>query len=449
MMKKHLWWVISISVLCSGTQSFAAENESPSVELNRLITMGQYAQALELGEDNLEDWEGDPEFDFLYGLAALEAGNPSEAVFALERVAATSTEGILRERARLELARAYFITNNLSAAENLFNLVLANNPPVNVQQNVEAFLILIEARRSSQSSSFTWTLSSFLGSDDNVNSATSLGTIVTPIFGNIELDPNGQQIDDIYSVSQGQMNYKYVLTRDRSVDFGLGLTHLNNFDTDAFDIDSLSVSTTYNWGDNINRFSHGFAASKVLLDRNGFQDSVGLNSAWQHASGNGWYQSAAASYTQIRYDTGGGQTSNDLRDVDQFLLTAGLTKISGAFTHSLNLYRGDEDARHPSGGEHNGREFTGLAYSLLYQLNTQHTPYLRVSLQEVDHDSEHPVFSDNPRNDDIESVTAGWFYQFGRNLLISGEISYTNDTSNISLFDHHRFKFQAGFRYRF
>ena len=48
-MKKHLWLVVLISVLCVEVQSFAAENESPSAELDRLITAGQYAQALELG----------------------------------------------------------------------------------------------------------------------------------------------------------------------------------------------------------------------------------------------------------------------------------------------------------------------------------------------------------------------------------------------------------------
>ena len=76
----------------------------------------------------------------MYGLSALEAGEPNEAVFALERVAATSTDGVLRQRARLELARAYFVTNNLTASENLFNQVLASNPPPNVQQNIQAFL---------------------------------------------------------------------------------------------------------------------------------------------------------------------------------------------------------------------------------------------------------------------------------------------------------------------
>ena len=51
-MKKHLWLVVLISVLCGGVQSVAAKNESPSAELDRLITAGQYAQALELGDAN-------------------------------------------------------------------------------------------------------------------------------------------------------------------------------------------------------------------------------------------------------------------------------------------------------------------------------------------------------------------------------------------------------------
>lgn len=89
-MKKHLWLVVPISLLGAQIQAYAAENVSPSAELDALITAGQYERALVLGDENLEEWEGDPEFDFLYGLAALEAGSPNDAVFALERVAATA-----------------------------------------------------------------------------------------------------------------------------------------------------------------------------------------------------------------------------------------------------------------------------------------------------------------------------------------------------------------------
>lgn len=449
-MKKLSLLYVSIALLSMHIQLFAAENSSPNAEMDRLITAEQHQEAFDLGTANLEEWEGDPEFDFLYGLAALESGNPNEGVFALERVAATATDGVLRERARLELARAYFVTNNLTASENLFNLVLTNDPPGNVAQNIEAFLLLIETRREAQlESNISWTVSSFIGSDSNVNSATTIGTIDTPVFGDIELDPSGQQIEDQFSNTRAEMEYRYMFTRDRFISAGVDFTHLNNFETDQFDIDILKGSVEYNWGSNVDRFTVGTSATNVILDNNGFQDSIAANASWQHAAANAWFYSLSGSYTQARYDTSNGQDTNDLRDIDQFLLTTGVTKVNGGFTHSANLYWADEDPQDKDAGEHNGREFWGLAYSLLYQLTPEHLPYLRLSYQEVEHDAHHPVFLRTTRHDDIESATAGWFYQWNRNLTVNGEATYSEDVSNIPLFDHNRFKFQAGFRYRF
>ena len=157
-MKKYRLLLLFILSLCLPLQTQAAQSESPYAEMNRLVTTDKFEEALDLGSRNLEDWEGDPEFDFVYGLTALKGGSPNGAVFALERVAATATDGVLRERARLELARAYFVTDNLTAAEILFNVVLTNNPPQNVRQNIEAFLQLIEARRNQQGASFNWSI---------------------------------------------------------------------------------------------------------------------------------------------------------------------------------------------------------------------------------------------------------------------------------------------------
>lgn len=428
--------------------AFAANNNSPMAEMDRLINVGQFQQAFDLGSENLAEWEGDPQFDFLYGLAGLESGEPNEAVFALERVAAVTQDGVLRQRARLELARAYFVTNNLTASENLFNVVLESNPPANVQQNIEAFLQLIETRRNSQQPSWSWTVASVIGSDGNINSATSNGLIDTPLVGQIELNEDGRQIEDNFSNTTLSANYIYPFTRDQSLNFGLNFVHLDNFDTDQFDIDNLRGNITYAWGSDTDRFRHGIVASKVNLDGSGFQDSLGLNSSWRHNWGNGLYNSLSASYTQLRFDTGS-NPQNDLRDVDQILLTAGVTKTAGQFTHTGNLYRGDENPENPNGGSHNGRVFVGAAYSLLYSLNAQHTPYLRASIQDVEHDSNHPVFFNTVRADDTQSVTFGWFWQLRRGLLITGEASYTDNRSNIPLFDFTRFRYQAGFRYQF
>ena len=453
-MKNCRLLVISAIVLGFYLPVWAAEEESepaPIDEMNELIAVGEFLEAFDLGDAGIregKDWEGDPEFDFAFGLAALESGRANEAVFALERVAATSSDGVLRERARLELARAYFVTNNLTAAENLFNVVLTNNPPANVQQNIEAFLQLIEARRDQQSATFNWSISSVVGADDNINSATGNAFIDTPIIGQIELDPAGRETDDEFSNTTLTMNYNYPITRNRSIDVNVNLMHLDNFSTDQFDIDNVRGEVAYTWGDEENRFRHGLTVGQVNLDGSSFQDSVGINSSYQHVGSNGWYQSLSASLTQIRYDTSSA-ASNALRDVDQWLVTGGLTKIQGLYTHSLNLYHANEDPENPNGGSHNGRRFTGLAYNLLYRLNAQHTPFLRASFQDVEHDSEHPVFFDTVRSDENKSMTVGWFWQYNRRFMLTAEASYTDNSSDIELFDYSRSKYQVGFRYQF
>ncbi len=448
MIKNRLHF-LSIAFFCAHNLVLAAENAPPNAEMDTMISAQQYQEAFELGSQNLNEWEGDPQFDFLYGLAALESGNANASVFAFERVVATSSDRLLRSRARLELARAYFVTNNLTASENLFNAVLATNPPTNVRQNIQAFLQLIDARKNAQTPSINWTISSVIGSDDNINSATSNGLIDTPLIGQIELNQDGTETDDNFTNTTVTMAYKYPITRDRSVDLNINLMHLDNIDTNQFDIDNLRGELSYNWGDQVNRFKHGMTLSKVNLDSSGFQESLALNSSWQHVGGNGWYQSVSGSYSQIRYDTSGGADLNALRDVDQLLITAGLTKITGSLTHTVNVYHADESPEASSGGDHNGRDFTGAAYSLLYRLNSQHTPYLRTSIQDVNHDSEHPVFFDTKRGDDTTSISLGWFWQVAQDLMVTGEASYTDNGSNIQLFDYSRSKYQVGFRYQF
>lgn len=430
-------------------QANSAENPAPYSEMDSLITASQHQEAFDLGQTRLEEWEGDPDFDFLYGLAALESGNSNEAVYALERVATTASNRLLRDRARLELARAYFVTNNLAASKNLFNSVLEQNPPLVVRQNIEAFLLLIETRENTREATFRIEVSSSVGSDGNINSATNNSLIDTPLIGQIELNQDGQEIDDDFSSSNVSMAYNLPFDRNRSLGINLNLNHLNNFSTDQFDIDSLRGEVAYNWGNDTNKFRHGISHTAINLDGNSFQDATALNSSWQHIGNNGWYQTLAASYSQISYDTGNGGDLNDLRDVDQLLVSAGLTKISGALTHTVNLYHADEDPENSNGGKHNGREFTGLAYSLLYQLNARHTPYLRASIQDVEHDSRHPVFFNTVRSDDNESLALGWFWRISGKLLLTADFSYTDNASNIELFDYSRTKLQAGFRYRF
>ena len=63
-----------------------AQQMNPIETLRELVAQGQYQRAFELGQAAEERFEGRAEFDFHYGLAALETGHYPEAIFALERV---------------------------------------------------------------------------------------------------------------------------------------------------------------------------------------------------------------------------------------------------------------------------------------------------------------------------------------------------------------------------
>lgn len=69
---------------------------------------------------------GDPEYDYLLGIAALDAGDPERAVFALERVLALQPENL---QARAEIARAYLAMGEREAAKREFEAVRARRVP--------------------------------------------------------------------------------------------------------------------------------------------------------------------------------------------------------------------------------------------------------------------------------------------------------------------------------
>lgn len=433
--------LVSLTVLSSNL--FAAEENATTISrMNLMISQGQFQQAYTLGQENLFEMEGEAEFDFLYGLAALESGRPDEAVFAFERIAYIYPD---QQRVKLELARAYFMSNNLAASEQLFNEVLATNPGPNVSANIEAFLDLIDQRQDAVSSSFTWYVNSNIGSDSNINSATELGVIETPI-GDVELGPNGQGIDDNFMDLGAGFTYNHPFDKNRSAYARVNFNQHNNFSTNAFDLDVYAGEAGYAViRDNV-RLSLGGRMQRVDLDDEEFQSSSSLLGGFQRNAGDGWSQGVTAAYTAVRYDDGVNQ-DNSLRDVNQILVSGTLGKASGRFLHNLSVYFGDEDAQRRV-GENNAQKFYGIAFSEQFQFRPGHIPYFRISFHKSENKATAPVFNVD-REDDTFSTSLGWIWQFARNINITTDVTYTDNDSTIDLYAYDRVKYQTGLRYQF
>ena len=78
-MTKYRLLLLPILAIGINFHARAAEDENPppNVELNRLISAGQYQEAIILAETGLSEWEGESTFDFLDGLASLETDEPN------------------------------------------------------------------------------------------------------------------------------------------------------------------------------------------------------------------------------------------------------------------------------------------------------------------------------------------------------------------------------------
>ena len=93
----------------------------PALSMTKIV-LGLALAVLSLSAlaDQVLDRAGNPDFDYLLGIAALDSGHGERAVFALERVLAVQPSNAL---ARAEIARAYLFIGEKDTARREFENV--------------------------------------------------------------------------------------------------------------------------------------------------------------------------------------------------------------------------------------------------------------------------------------------------------------------------------------
>ena len=98
-----LYAVLVLLLVFSGR---AISAEDPVLnEALALIKSREYKSAYKMLEPLESERAGDVDFDYLFGVSAIDSGNVTRGVFALERVLAIQPN---HAQARAEIARAYF-----------------------------------------------------------------------------------------------------------------------------------------------------------------------------------------------------------------------------------------------------------------------------------------------------------------------------------------------------
>lgn len=401
--------------------------------IKELVAQGQYERAYEQALAAEERYEGDPDFDFHYGLAALESGHFAEAIFALERVVFAQPDQL---RVRLELARAHFLAGNYPAAQAEFQRVLDREPPPAVRANIDRFLRNIETAQRSQRRDIGGWIDVRLGADSNINSATDAGTIATPL-GNFTLVQDGQEQDDEFLRLEAAAAWREPLTKDSMLDVSARWQQKDNFSSDTFDLGVGVLEGGWTRKLENGRLRLGGRLQHVRLDGERFQDGYGLVGSYDRSLNRNWVLALSGSATALRFDDDAG------RDVDQYLGSATLLRPAGQYVHTFTVYGAMEPAQSAQ-GEFNGRDFYGALYGLTYDAQN-YQPFLRLGIQTAEFDDDHPVFA-RVRDDTTLTAAAGVQWTIAEDFLFTGQANYTDVDSNLPVFEYDRLLFELGLR---
>jgi tetratricopeptide (TPR) repeat protein len=211
----------------------------PVDALRRLVESGQFEQAWQQAQAQPQRL-GSVEFDFLYGVAAINVGRVPEGLLALERHLAAAPGN---DRARLELARGYFLLGEFARARSEFEFVLRYNPPGPVRQRINEFLDAMQSRQAADRRSASRLYAELgAGHDTNVNQGTWRDEVEFLFGGTVNLDGTPSQAisDSFGSLTLGGQQLLRVSNR-LSVFAGIDLEQKRNVDERNFDQGTASA----------------------------------------------------------------------------------------------------------------------------------------------------------------------------------------------------------------
>ncbi|MGR8918467.1 MAG: tetratricopeptide repeat protein [Gammaproteobacteria bacterium] len=417
----------------------AAADEDVVASAKALVDAGRASEAYALLKPLESERSGESDFDYVFGIAALDAGQPLEAVFALERVVDANPDN---GPARAELARAYLALGETDDAQDEFDRVKQMDLPPEARQTIERYLSSIDAFHDRTRVRFRPWVQTGFGYDTNVNGAADDEQVPIPIFAGQLFNLTGTENSPVWTVGAGT-RFTAPLDVDRGLSlFGrIGLDH--RLTVDEADFSSLlgNGNLGVHWRTGKHQLSVAAEGSIIKIDGDtgirGDRESAGISTQWQYSPNDTNQLSSFAQFSLVRYP------EQRVRDVNRFTGGVGwghvFADVKGTPIVFGNVFGGFEDAQSNNRGAHFGRDFFGVRAGGSYRIGEKHTVFTAFTYQHSDYDEEEPTFLVK-RDDDFFDVNVGYRFQYDRNWSVSPTITYNNNDSNIVITDYDRFE---------
>jgi tetratricopeptide (TPR) repeat protein len=367
---------------------------------------------------------GDPEYDYLLGVAALDSGEYERAVFALERVLAVQPNNHV---ARAEIARAFLAMGERDSARREFETVRQQTIPPEAKASIERYLAAIAASETTQIAGF---VEFGVGSDSNVNSATGNSQIALPALGGIvaTLNPNSTRRSDTFAALSGGVNLTHRLSPEWSVVGGAaGAAKLNRKATE-FDTLNVDANLGGRWNRGREAITVGAQFQTFELDWKRFRDTKGLVAQWQHSLDEARQATLFSQYSELRYP------SQSIRNANRKIIGAAYAQaFSGDSAPVLfgSVYGGRE-SEIAAGVPHLGHVPVGVRVGGQMRLGAGVSAFANASYERRKYGGPEPFFLAT-RTDKQSDMSIGLSYVIYPGTTLIGQLARTDNRSNIPL----------------
>lgn len=400
-------------------------------ELHGMIDTGQFDDAYKLAEGQ-SGMQGNPHFDFLFGVAAIHSGHTAEGVLALERHLSAVPAN---DRARLELARGYYDLGDYPRARQEFEFVLRYNPPKEVAENIRKYLDLMQTREAISAKVVSHAYVEFgLGSDSNTNAGTYNsqfllgGTVITLA------DKSSQANRSLFAETRIGGQWVKRVDERLSVFAGADADEKHNFSATEFDIASVNGRVGFSVLKGAALYRLTLSDEPMWVGNSPYRNTLSVTGEGQRGLGQGYSLSGVVQYAELSYDDDADKT----RDSRMYTLGAGLQKtftVPWQPTLGFQLTWGQERTLHLN------EALDSDIYTARVSLSASPMPRLGLNggltYQQSDYQGVDVAFG-SVRHDKLYSADLGVNYLWRPNWLLRADMQYTRSDSNQGLYPYRR-----------
>ena len=399
---------------------------------------------------------GEVAYDYLLGVAAIDAGEYARAVFALERVLAIEPGNA---PARAAIARAYFQMGENTTARQEFEAVKAARPPAEVASIVDRFLSALDDRQANLKSGVTGFLEAGLGHDSNANAASGASGYAIPALPTFVF--NGGKRSDWFGTLGAGISGRYMISTQSTAYASAGLNRRYNQQVDTADTGALfaDAGLAHRFGNH--EVSGALQAQTFDVDNARFRDAFGGVVQYRYRLSGTQQVSAYAQLTRLTYPNlattrpGFGVPAQTDRNANRSVLgVAWANSFLGPYAPAVfaGLYVGEErlmtaafpEFGHRLWGVRGGGQITlspqWLATgSISYE--SRHYGFPEAAINQI-------LFPFN-RSDREWNARIGATYAISRNWSFNPSFSFTDAGSNVIASAYRRNIIAATIRYDF